>query len=81
MSKMTWWQLITKNADEMQRLEEGMLSDQTHPTEREDKILIDWPESQRIMEHPEAELDLDSDSAYWVPEKVWEEYKDKYYEE
>ncbi len=48
-------------------------------------ILIEWPESQRIMEHPRAVFEMDCDtygpSAYWVPKEVWEEYKDSYYEE
>jgi hypothetical protein len=48
-------------------------------------ILIEWPDSQRIMGHPKAECELNCDrlgiSAYWVPKEVWEEYKDSYYEE
>ena len=48
-------------------------------------IIVYWPESQRIMEHPRAEFENDcdtyGDSAYWVPKEVWEEYKDSYYEE
>tara|TARA_X000001036_G_scaffold313479_1_gene292030 strand:- start:378 stop:563 length:186 start_codon:yes stop_codon:yes gene_type:complete len=49
-------------------------------------ILIEWPESQRIMEHPFAQLEYETDGphispAYWVPKEVWEEYKGSYYEE
>ena len=44
-------------------------------------ILILWPESQRIMEHPEAKLAYNTDSGYWIPSNVWEQYKDSYYEE
>ena len=47
----------------------------------DNKILIMWPESQRIMEHPDAELATGFQSAYWVPAEVWEQYKDTYYEE
>ena len=48
-------------------------------------ILIEWPDSQRIMEHPLAELEYDTDGphispAYWCPPEVWNEYKDSYYE-
>ena len=53
----------------------------------DNKILIEWPDSQRIMGHPDAELD-NSDiyggelcPAYWVSPEVWEQYKDTYYEE
>jgi len=44
-------------------------------------LLITWPESQRIMEHPEALL-VDSEQeegAYIVPPEVWEQYKNTYY--
>ena len=48
-------------------------------------IMIEWPESQRIMEHPLAIFEWDCDtygsSAYWCPTEVWNEYKDSYYEE
>ncbi|MEL0014469.1 MAG: hypothetical protein VW715_04605 [Rhodospirillales bacterium] len=49
-------------------------------------ILIEWPESQRIMEHPRTVLEYDTDGphispAYWCPKEVWEEYKNSYYEE
>lgn len=47
------------------------------------KILILWPESQRIMAHPEAVLDLnipDESSAYWIPEHIWEKYENSYYQ-
>ena len=47
----------------------------------DNKILIMWPESQRIMGHPDAELDSEHDCAYWISPEVWEEYRDKYYEE
>lgn len=50
----------------------------------DERVLIQWPESQRIMEHPRAVLELDVDTyspcAYWVPANVWERYKDGYYE-
>tara|TARA_R110002051_G_scaffold318755_1_gene401558 strand:+ start:633 stop:1082 length:450 start_codon:yes stop_codon:yes gene_type:complete len=40
------------------------------------KILIQWSDSQKIMEHPEAELNtVDSDSSYWIPQNVWDKYK------
>lgn len=46
---------------------------------RELKI-IQWPESQRIMEHPEAALALgEASGAYMIPEDIWEKYKDSYY--
>ena len=46
---------------------------------RELKI-IQWPESQRIMEHPEATLALgEANGAYMIPEDIWEKYKDSYY--
>ena len=44
-------------------------------------LLITWPESQRIMEHPEA-MSVDSEQeegAYIIPPKVWEQYKNTYY--
>ena len=48
-------------------------------------LLVKWPESQRIMEHPEA-MAVDGDGhdveplrAYIVPPEVWEKYKDSYY--
>jgi len=45
-------------------------------------VMILWPESQRIMEHPEAFLVLDRDSCtYVVPIEVWEKYRFTYYEE
>ena len=44
------------------------------------RILIVWPESQRIMGHPDAELATGFQSAYWVPAQVWEEYKDGRFE-
>ena len=45
---------------------------------RELKI-IQWPESQRIMEHPEAALALgEANGAYMIPEDIWEKYKDSY---
>lgn len=42
---------------------------------------IQWPESQRIMEHPEAALVLGAveTSTYMIPKDVWEQYKDSYY--
>ena len=46
----------------------------------DNKILIMWPESQRIMGHPDAEADLDHTQAYWISPEVWEEYRDSYYE-
>ena len=39
-----------------------------------------WPESQRIMDHPDAELDYEDTQAYWISPEVWEEYRDTYYE-
>ena len=48
-------------------------------------VMVEWPESQRIMEHPLAIFELDYDvygpSAYWCPVEVWNKYKDGYYEE
>ena len=48
-------------------------------------LMIMWPESQRIMEHPlcffESACDVYGSSAYWCPVEVWEEYKNSYYEE
>lgn len=46
----------------------------------DNKILIMWPESQRIMDHPDAELDYEDTQAYWISPEVWEEYRDTYYE-
>ena len=47
-------------------------------------IMIAWPESQRITEHPLAILEMDCDTygscAYWCPTNIWNEYKDSYYE-
>lgn len=46
------------------------------------KILIQWPESQRIMMHPDAELEMSGgSSAYWIQPSVWEQYKNTYYED
>ena len=55
-----------------------------HPrsAEDEDNIIVHWPESQKWMEHPEANL-IDSDdepSMYSVPKRVIEEYPDGYYD-
>lgn len=49
-------------------------------------IMIEWPESQRIMAHPMVCLEYETDGphispAYWCPTEVWNEYKDSYYEE
>ena len=44
-------------------------------------LLVIWPHSQRIMEHPEAmaiDCDGDGDGAL-VPAEVWEQYKNSYY--
>tara|TARA_Y100000361_G_scaffold153897_1_gene177145 strand:- start:1457 stop:1639 length:183 start_codon:yes stop_codon:yes gene_type:complete len=46
----------------------------------DNKILIMWPESQRIMGHPDADLDSDLTQACWISPEVWEEYRDSYYE-
>ena len=53
------------------------------------RVLVGWPESQRIMEHPHAVL-VDrltpndkkgsEQSTYIVPVNVWNQYKDSYYE-
>lgn len=62
--------------------EEDYLNYPVHEVRADGKILILWPESQRIMEHPEAELDLtipDEPSAYWVPPQVWGLYQHTYY--
>lgn len=54
-------------------------------------LLIEWPESNRVMGHPEAKfLDDFSESAsnfilggrdYLVPPEIWEQYKDSEYKE
>lgn len=48
-------------------------------------LLITWPESQRIMNHPEAKLIDDNDNrepnCYIVPPKIWEQYKNTYYKD
>ena len=43
--------------------------------------LIEWPESQRIMEHPDAwPIEVGSGNfAYIVPPEIWEQNKYKYY--
>ena len=47
-------------------------------------IMITWPDSQRIKQHPYAELEYDVDlygsCAYWCPREVWEKYSNSYYE-
>lgn len=46
-------------------------------------VRIEWPDSQKIMEHPKARLILEDGepgSTYVVPEDVWETYKDTYYD-
>jgi len=45
-------------------------------------LLIEWPESQRIMSHPEAKLidDEDKPNCYIIPPEVWEKYKNTYYD-
>ena len=52
-------------------------------TNKEKLIKIEWPESQRIMEHPDAQLVEDpcTSCTYMIPESVWNEYKDRYYGE
>ncbi len=49
-------------------------------------LMITWPFSQKIMEHPLCIFEYDCDTygsaAYWVPKDIWEQYKGdgKYYE-
>ena len=45
-------------------------------------LVITWPESQRIMNHPEAKLvEEDGELSYYiVPPKIWEQYKKSYYD-
>ena len=49
--------------------------------EDEDNIIVHWPESQKWMEHPEANLIMSDDesSLYSVPKKVIEEHPDGYF--
>ena len=45
-------------------------------------LLIKWPDSQRIMEHPDARAIDDDDypNSYIVSAEIWEKYKNSYYE-
>jgi len=44
-------------------------------------IEVLWPESQRIMEHPEAALVMGAEESgtYLIPKDIWEQNKHKYY--
>ena len=44
-------------------------------------LLIEWPNSQRIMEHPEARPvdDDDNPNCYIIPWEIWNKYKNTYY--
>jgi hypothetical protein len=46
-------------------------------------LLIKWPESQRIMTHPQAlhvSTSLNNDEpSYIIPPEIWERYKNSYY--
>ena len=44
-------------------------------------LLIKWPDSQRIMEHPNARAIEDDDypNSYIVSAEIWEMYKNSYY--
>jgi hypothetical protein len=48
-------------------------------------VMVEWPESQRIMDHPLAKLEFDTDlygsCAYWCPADVWDKYCNSYYYE
>ena len=49
-------------------------------------LLIEWPESQRIMNHPDAlrqgvHRGGELGAAYIIPSEVWEKYKNAYYSE
>ena len=41
--------------------------------------LVRWPESQKIMTHPEAQ-NVENSSSYIVPIDVWEKYKNNYHD-
>ncbi len=46
-------------------------------------LLNEWPESQRIMNHPKAKLideNFNEVQCYIVPFKIWEQYKNTYYD-
>ena len=49
-------------------------------------LMITWPFSQKIMEHPLCIFEYDcgtyGSAAYWVPTDIWEQYKGdgKYYD-
>ena len=45
-------------------------------------LYVEWPHSQRIMQHPEAkkvENKYTNSLTYIIPPEVWEKYKDTYY--
>ena len=50
-------------------------------------LLIQWPESKRVINHPEAKfLDIDYDTSIniggrdcIIPTEIWEQYKDSEY--
>ena len=51
-------------------------------TDSTQSIIIRWPDSQRIMEHPKARAVDDDDypNSYCIPNDIWEKYKYSYYE-
>ena len=44
-------------------------------------VIIRWPHSQRIMEHPEARVidDASYPGSYIIPSAIWEQWKNTYY--
>jgi len=54
----------------------------TYPMEEPRELIeVLWPESQRIMEHPEAALVMGAEepATYLIPKDIWEQNKYKYY--